>query len=164
MNPSESQLTTPEGSNSSHGFSDLGEEMPVQQTPEHEEPVQQLPMQRTPVQPTPQVSNSVKASTADDDDCSKLDDFTMGSRTRARDPVVLKLDGSNYNEWKVLLSASLDADPFALYVTMGRLVPPLPTAKTKQAMIQRRKYEAGNRAARCILFSSLQPALASQRA
>lgn len=82
------------------------------------------------------------------------------ARPRGQTSLVLRLDGANYNEWRVLISSYLDSNPYALDVTVGNLIPPPTSDTSTDAKIQRRKYEEGNRAARFILFSSIEPTLA----
>lgn len=82
-----------------------------------------------------------------------------GSKPRVSS-VTLKMDGSNFTVWKVLIPAILDSEPYALAVTKGTLLPPAPGDTGANAIRQQQKYDAGNRAARCILFSSLQQSLA----
>lgn len=88
------------------------------------------------------------------------DNFTQGPRVRGSCQVILKMDGSNYTAWRTCISGALDADEYALAVTMGTLTPPDPDkAKTPAGKAQQKRFDAGNRAARHILFASLQTAL-----
>lgn len=142
MEATENHPLTLEDASSSRGFSDLGDDVSLQQG---------LPL-RT-------LGNS---ALADDGENSEMgtDMINVVSRPRGQSSVILQLDGANFTEWKVLISSLLDSVPYALDVTTGKLIPPRSTETSKEAGIQKRKYEEGNRAARYILFSSLQPALA----
>ncbi|XP_028966697.1 uncharacterized protein LOC114828093 [Galendromus occidentalis] len=127
-----------EDSASSHGYSDLGDDQPG---------------------PSALSLGDTKPQKGDDG-TGDIGELQIATRARSRDIVILRLDGSNYTEWRVLIAPALDADPYALDVAMGDLIPPTPGSKDKASVIQQRKYDAGNRAARCTLFASLQPALA----
>ena len=112
----------------------------------------------TPDVPTPSTGDNDKPS--GEPSCGSLPSLG-GSRGHCLSGVTLHLDGHDYSTWRVLILAALDSDPYALAVTKGRLIPPEPKiANTSEGKLQQQKYDAGNRAARCILFSSLQPALA----
>lgn len=94
-------------------------------------------------------------------DKSDLDTTFSNGRIRGGNHVILKLDGSNFTSWKCLIFALLDSEPFALAVTTGTLIPPTPDEAGDDAgKRQQQQYDAGNRAARCLLFGSLQPSLA----
>ena len=83
------------------------------------------------------------------------------SKVRGVSPVILKLDGTNWTSWRCVIPSILDSAEYALAVTKGTLIPPAPPqANTNAGKALQKKYDAGNRAARCILFSSMQASLA----
>ena len=87
--------------------------------------------------------------------------FVSNPRLPNNIAVRLDLDGKNFKAWRVMVVAALDASPYALAVAKGTLLPPdAKTNPTDAEKLQQRKYDAGNRAARCILFGSLTTALA----
>lgn len=93
-------------------------------------------------------------ATVDDEDFDD-EDFDMGYKANCRDSLKLKLDGSNYSEWKVSIVGDLEANPYALSVVTGQLLPPV----DKNDKAKRKRYETGNRLARSVLLQCLTPAL-----
>lgn len=91
-----------------------------------------------------------------------LDDpLLSGMRVNVNYSNQVRLNGSNYTAWKATIAVALDAVPSALDVAKGTLLPPdEKTNLTPTEKLQQRRYDAGNRAARAILFNSLSTALA----
>ena len=56
----------------------------------------------------------------------------------------LELDGSNCTERKVVIIGVLDANPYALAVTQGKLTPLSKDDKSPVAAARRKKFETGN--------------------
>ena len=129
---------TQEDSSSSHGYSDLGEYGPGPSTR--------------------RIGTVISVNSAEDAD--DHEDYDLGTRVSGRDVLKLKLDGSNYTEWRVVIVGALDANPYALAVAQGKLTPPTKDNTTPGGIAQRKKYETGNRMARSVLLSSIVPALA----
>ena len=103
--------------------------------------------------------SDVRAKLTADPDPVDPDSFSPGPTVRASFPVILKLSGQNYTAWKTVIPSILDSQEYALAATNGNLIPPEQVV-TAAEKLQQRKYAAGNRAARCILFSSIERALA----
>ncbi len=49
--------------------------------------------------------------------------YDFGTEANGRDSLKLKLDGSKYTEWRVMIVGKLEANPDALAVVQGKLTP-----------------------------------------
>ena len=158
-----SQRST-EDSQSSHGFSDLGEEDSSRSARcVGDEAVDSGAVAAECSSPAEPMNLALRAEPAKNDDGGKGTDgdFENGPRVRMTSSVILRLDGLNYQAWKVIIPSVLDSQPYALGAVNNTLLPPpSQAADTPEGRLQQWKYDAGNRAARCILFGSIQTELA----
>ena len=113
-------------------------------------------------QQQPSSAGPLKDLPTNPDDKEDDEPFETGPRVHGGSNVILKFDGANYTAWRTCIFAALDAQPYALDAAMGTLEPPDPSDTSAEAKVKRRKYSAGNRAARCILFASIDTSLAVQ--
>ena len=86
-----------------------------------------------------------------------------GPRPRVVSSVILQPDGSNYLMWRTIVPTVLDGEPYAWEVTSGSLNPPEPPKmKTQEGKTQLKNFNIGNKAARYVLFNSIDNNLALQ--